>query len=82
MCYLSIDLSLQDGKYTIKFYVSLNGLRKTYQAVQTILNRIVIIKEIYMHDLCSRKSGTAIILTDNVNLSCMENEWYRVECRC
>ena len=72
MCYLSIDLSLQNGKYIIKSHISRNSLCLTYQAVQTALDRIVTINEFYMQELCSRKSGTSIVLTENANSDSVE----------
>lgn len=72
MCYLPIDSSLQNGKYIIKSHISRNSLCLTYQAVQTALDRIVTINEFYMQELCSRKSGTSIVLTENANSDSVE----------
>lgn len=52
---LPIDSSLQNGKYIIKSKISQEGLCFIYQAIQTSLNRVVIIKEFYMRDFCSRE---------------------------
>lgn len=65
MCSLPIDSSLQDGKYIIKSKISQEGLCITYQAIQTSLNRVVIIKEFYMRDFCSREKDSKNVIVGN-----------------
>lgn len=65
MCSLPIDSSLQDGKYIIKSKISQEGLCITYQAIQTSLNRVVIIKEFYMRDFCSREKDSTKVNVGN-----------------
>ena len=65
MCSLPIDSSLQDGKYIIKSKISQEGLCITYQAIQTSLNRVVIIKEFYMRDFCSRENDNNNVIVGN-----------------
>lgn len=65
MCSLPIDSSLQDGKYIIKSKISQEGLCIIYQAIQTSLNRVVIIKEFYMRDFCSREKDNKNVIVGN-----------------
>ena len=65
MCSLPIDSSLQDGKYIIKSKISQEGLCITYQAIQTSLDRVVIIKEFYMRDFCSREKDSKSVIVGN-----------------
>ena len=65
MCSLPIDSSLQDGKYIIKSKISQEGLCITYQAIQTSLNRVVIVKEFYMRDFCSREKDSNKVIVGN-----------------
>ena len=62
MCSLSNGSSLQDGKYIITSKISQEGLHITYQALQTSLNRTVVIREFYMRDFCSREKDSNNII--------------------
>lgn len=63
MCSLSIGSSLRDGKYIIKTKVSQEGLFFSYYALQTSLDRIVVVREFYMRDFCSRETdGKNVII--------------------
>lgn len=62
---LSTGSSLQDGKYIVKSKVSQEGLSITYKAVQTSLNRVVIVKEFYMRDFCSREKDSNKVIVGN-----------------
>lgn len=53
---------LQGGKYIIKSKISQESLYISYQAVQTSLNRIVVIREFCMRDFCSRDKDNSNIV--------------------
>lgn len=62
---LPIGSPLQNGKYVIKSKISQEGLCITYHAVQTTLNRIVVVKEFYMRDFCSREKDSGKVIVAN-----------------
>ena len=52
------NTTLQGGKYKIDQVLGQGGFGITYLAVQTLSQRKMAIKKIYMEDFCSRASHT------------------------
>lgn len=52
---------LQNGKYRIVRFISSGGFGCTYEAVHTVFDERVAIKELFVEDCCNRDSATGLI---------------------
>ena len=55
---LPVGTVLQGGKYKIVRYISSGGFGCTYEAIHTIMNEPVAIKEFFVKDFCNRSEST------------------------
>lgn len=58
---LPINTLLQGGKYKIERVLGQGGFGITYLAVQTMLGRVVCIKEFFLKDFCTRTASGEIV---------------------
>lgn len=59
--YLQPGTTLQNGKYRIVRFISSGGFGCTYEAIQTLFNSRVAIKEFFVKDFCNRDDATGNI---------------------
>jgi len=64
---LPVDTLLQGGKYRIVRFISSGGFGCTYEAVHTVLEQRVAIKEFFVKDFCNRDETTAHITVGTVS---------------
>ncbi len=70
---LPVGTVLQGGKYKIVRYISSGGFGCTYEAIHTIMNEPVAIKEFFVKDFCNRSESTnSVVVGTQSKISLVE----------